>query len=108
MSKDLELKAKLEEITKNYKSWNARFYKLFLFSLFLGVLCGFMMVLFFYMLMWFRIGFLFLPFFIAPLVAGLLTALLVKFGKCNRFLGSGISEFMKEVKEIKARMESVI
>ena len=102
MSKNLELKAKLEEITRTYKSWNARFYKLFLFSLFLGVLCGFMMVLFFYLLMWFRIGFLFLPFFIAPLVAGVLTALLVKYGKCSRVLGSGISEFMKEVKEIKS------
>ena len=67
MSKDLKLKAKLEELTKTYKSWNMRFYKLFLFSLFLGVLCGFMMVLFFYMLMWFRIGFLLIPFFIAPL-----------------------------------------
>jgi len=58
------------------------------------------MVGFNYLLIFFQIGFSFIPYFIGPAIAGVLTSLVVKFSKkwdLSRIMGSGAPEFVEEV-----------
>ena len=105
MASVIKFKEKIEDITKKQYTWTKDFYSLILFAILIGTLSGFLMVGFFYLLDLFRIGFLYLPFFIGPLIAGLLTSIAARYCRTKRVLGSGISEFMKEVREIKEAPE---
>jgi len=88
-----------EKPLNNYTSWFSRYIIIILISCLLGAICGLVMVGFNFLLIFFKLGFSFLPYFISPIIAGALTSLLVKKGiKRNLFLimGSGASEFVVE------------
>lgn len=73
------------------------FSKTILISLIVGIISGFMMVLFNTLLITFRLAFSYLPYFIGPLIAGGLTSILVKYGKFRNIMGSGDEQFVTEV-----------
>ncbi len=77
--------------------WTNNFFHILLISLILGIICGFIMVIFNYLLILFEISFLIIPYFLAPMIASLLTSLLVKYSKSEKVLGTGSSEFLKEI-----------
>ena len=72
-------------------------FNILILAIILGIVCGFMMVLFNYLLILFRISFSYLPYFIRPVIAGVLTSVLVKLGNCNRIMGTGAAEFIDDV-----------
>ncbi len=87
--------------TEFYK-WFSKFGIILIISAILGLICGFVMVGFTYLLNLFALGFSYIPYFISPLIAGGLTSLLVRVGyRKNLFLvmGTGASEFVSEVTE---------
>ena len=74
-----------------------KYFNILLLSITLGIACGFTMVLFNYLLLFFRISFSYLPYFIRPVIAGVLTSFLVKLGNCNHIMGTGAAEFIDDV-----------
>ena len=78
-------------------SWTKDLIQILLLAIILGVICGFIMVLFNYLLIFFQITFSLLPYFLAPILAGALTSLLVKYGNLEEILGTGSPEFIREV-----------
>ncbi|MHA1490413.1 MAG: chloride channel protein [Promethearchaeota archaeon] len=80
------------------KGWTFNIFKVLFFPIIFGALCGFMMVLFNFLLILFHFCFTFIPYFISPIIAGALTSLLVKFGKFDRILGTGAAKFVEEIK----------
>ena len=74
-----------------------KYFNILILAITLGIICGFTMVLFNYLLLFFRIGFSYLPYFIRPVIAGVLTSLLVKFGNYPRIMGTGVEEFIDDV-----------
>ena len=90
---------KNEKALNNYTNWYSRYIIILIISCLLGTICGLVMVVFNYLLIFFKLGFSFIPYFISPIIAGALTSLLVKKGiKKNLFLimGSGVAEFVAE------------
>lgn len=84
-----------------HHSWLIRYFNILFISIILGAICGFVMVLFNYMLIFLKITMRsFLPYFISPIVAGLLTSLLVKYGHANRIMGTGAAEFVEDVNKV--------
>lgn len=78
-----------------------RYFSILIVAIILGIVCGFTMVLFYYLLIIFRIGFSYFPYFIRPIIAGVLTSLLVKYGKFNhRVMGTGAAEFIEDVNKL--------
>lgn len=71
--------------------------RVFFIAIILGVICGFIMILFNYLLVFFKMGFSYIPYFLTPILASLLTSLLVKYGKLERIMGTGADQFIKEV-----------
>ena len=61
-------------------------FRTFLIAIILGVLCGFIIVFFEFLLLLFDFSFSFLPYVVGPFIASLLTALLVKYGKFNMIM----------------------
>ena len=59
---------------------NNSYHYLFIAIIF-GVICGLIIILFNYLLELFKFGFSYIPYFLAPIIAGLSTSLLVKYGK---------------------------
>lgn len=97
--KDLEL-SKSELVERKHVDWLYRFFMILVFSTLLGGICGLVMIGFNYLLIIFKLGFSFLPYFISPIIAGALTSLIVKLGvKHNLFMimGTGASDFIDEV-----------
>ncbi|MFX1366513.1 MAG: chloride channel protein, partial [Promethearchaeota archaeon] len=78
-------------------TWANINYRIFLVAIILGVICGIIMILFNYLLLFFEFGFSYIPYFIAPILASLLTSLLVKYGRFERIMGTGSDQFIKEV-----------
>lgn len=78
-------------------TWTHSNYRIFLVAIILGILCGLIMILFNFLLSLFKIGFSFIPYFISPILASLLTSLLVKYGRFERIMGTGSDQFIKEV-----------
>ncbi|MFX1329288.1 MAG: chloride channel protein [Promethearchaeota archaeon] len=78
-------------------TWTHINYRVFFIAIILGVICGFIMILFNYLLLFFKTGFSYIPYFVAPILASLLTSLLVKYGKFERIMGTGSDQFIKEV-----------
>ncbi|TFG29314.1 MAG: chloride channel protein [Promethearchaeota archaeon] len=88
-----------DKSSNTYINWFSRYIIILIISCLLGAICGFVMVGFNYLLNFFKLGFSFIPYFIAPLIAGALTSLLVKKGvKNNLFLimGTGAAQFITE------------
>ncbi|MBD3254503.1 MAG: hypothetical protein GF383_05390 [Candidatus Lokiarchaeota archaeon] len=82
-----------------HSSFVKKYFGILLFAITLGAICGIVMVLFNYLLIFFELAFqnsLF-PYFISPIIAGVLTGFLVKFCKCERILGTGAAEFIEDV-----------
>jgi CIC family chloride channel protein len=79
------------------KFWMDKYLRLLLVSIIIGVLSAFFMVLFRLLLILFEFYFSFIPFIIAPLIAGLGTSLLVKFGKLEKIMGTGATEFVEDL-----------
>ncbi|MGQ4876672.1 MAG: chloride channel protein [Promethearchaeia archaeon] len=77
--------------------WFKRFILIFLIATILGVICGFFMVFFNYTIIFFQLGFSYIPYFIGPMIAGILTGLLVKITKIDRILGTGAAEFVSQI-----------
>ena len=78
--------------------WLIRYINILFISIILGAVCGFSMVLFNYMLIYFKSKMSsYLPYFISPLIAGLLTSLLVKYGHANRVMGTGADAYVKDI-----------
>ncbi|MFX1313728.1 MAG: chloride channel protein [Promethearchaeota archaeon] len=78
-------------------TWTHINYRIFVIAIILGVICGFIMILFNYLLFFFKTGFSFIPYFLAPMLATLLTSLLVKYGRFERIMGTGSDQFIKEI-----------
>ncbi len=72
-------------------------YHFFLIAIIFGVICGAIIILFNFLLELFKFGFSYVPYFLAPIIAGLSTSLLVKYGKYDRIMGTGSDQFIKEV-----------
>jgi len=100
--KEYHVKEGLKKYVTGHSNWIARFFSILFISTILGVICGFTMVGFNYLLILFSFGFSFLPYFLSPLIAGALTSLVVKMGvKKNlfRIMGTGATQFVEEVSE---------
>ncbi|MFW9898772.1 MAG: chloride channel protein [Candidatus Thorarchaeota archaeon] len=80
-------------------SWLKKYFINLILAILLGVICGLAMVGFNYLLIFFKIGFSYLPYFLSPIIAGGLTCLLVRFGHYDRIMGTGASEFIEEIHE---------
>jgi len=80
-------------------SWLKKYFTILILAILLGLICGFAMVGFNYLLIFFKIGFSYLPYFLSPIIAGGLTCLLVRFGHYDRIMGTGASEFIEEIHE---------
>jgi CIC family chloride channel protein len=78
-------------------NWTHINFRIFFIAIILGVICGIIMVLFNYLLFFFKMGFSYIPYFLSPVLASLLTSLLVKYGKFERIMGTGSDQFIKEV-----------
>ena len=81
----------------NKITWTNVNYRIFFIAIILGVICGFIMILFNYLLSIFKTGFSYIPYFLAPILASILTSLLVKYGGFERIMGTGSDQFIKEV-----------
>lgn len=79
-----------------HKQWLEKQLIIIFSSLILGASCGFAMILFNYLLIIFKFGFSYLPYFLSPIIAGLSTSLLVKYGNSDKLMGTGASEFVKD------------
>ncbi|TXT62929.1 MAG: membrane protein of unknown function [Promethearchaeota archaeon] len=101
MAEDTSFFQKIKEFFQLQRFWLNKYLNLILISIILGVLSGFLMVGFFYLLMIFEWGFSFLPYFISPLIAGGLTSFIVKVCKCDRVMGTGAAEFVEDVHILK-------
>jgi len=88
---------KMKRIIVSKLALGKNFYQYFFIAIFFGVLCGLIIILFNYLLEFFKFGFSYVPYFVAPIIAGLSTSLLVKYGKYNRIMGTGSDQFIKEV-----------
>ena len=78
-------------------TWTNINYRIFLVAIALGVICGFIMILFNVLLYFFETGFSVIPYFIAPILASFLTSLLVRYGRFQRIMGTGSDQFIKEI-----------
>ncbi|MFX1574391.1 MAG: chloride channel protein [Promethearchaeota archaeon] len=78
-------------------TWTHINYRIFVMAIILGVICGFIMILFNYLVFFFKTGLTFIPYFLAPILASFLTSLLVKYGRFERIMGTGSDQFIKEV-----------
>ncbi|MBD3198185.1 MAG: hypothetical protein GF317_24255 [Candidatus Lokiarchaeota archaeon] len=87
----------LKDFFRLQKFWLRKSFDVILVSIVLGAICGLVMVVFNYLLSLFELSFSFLPFYIPPIIAGIATSLLVKFGKLNRIMGTGASEFVEDI-----------
>ncbi|MFX0070131.1 MAG: chloride channel protein [Candidatus Hermodarchaeota archaeon] len=97
MSKEPGIFEKIKGFYVIHHSWLTRYINIIFLSIVLGLICGFVMVLFNYLLLLFKLAFSYLPYFISPVIAGLLTCLLVKYGNANRIMGTGAAEFVEDV-----------
>ena len=81
-----------------HRYWLLRYFNILFISIILGAVCGFSMVLFNYMLIYFKSTMRsYLPYFISPLIAGLLTSFLVKYGNANRVMGTGADAYVEDI-----------
>jgi len=97
MDEKVGMKENIKGFFVLHHSWLSRYFYILFLSIFLGAICGITMVLFNYLLLFFRYTFSYLPYFISPIIAGVLTSLLVKYGKANRIMGTGANEFVEDV-----------
>ena len=95
-----EKKQKLET-TKKYFSlqffWIKKYLGILLFTIIIGIVSGFVMVGFRFLLLGFQVGFSFLPYFLNPIIAGTLTSLTVKLFGLERIMGTGAAEFVEDL-----------
>jgi H+/Cl- antiporter ClcA len=91
------LKSRIKGFFILQKFWMDKYLRLLLVSIIIGILSAFFMVLFRLLLILFEFYFSFIPFIIAPLIAGLSTSLLVKFGKLEKIMGTGATEFVEDL-----------
>ncbi|TFG08240.1 MAG: chloride channel protein [Promethearchaeota archaeon] len=105
MSEKVKLKERIKGFYILHHSWLARYFNIIFLSIILGLICGFVMVLFNYLLILFKMTFSYLPYFISPILAGLLTSLLVKYGNANRIMGTGAAEFVEDVNRADLNLE---
>ena len=97
MSKEISPNNKIIDFFKLQLFFLSKHFQILIIAIFIGIMCGFMMVLFNYLLMLFELGFSFIPYyFISPVIAGASTSLLVKYGKFSKVLGNGANEFIEE------------
>lgn len=101
MAEEVSFFQKIKEFFQLQRFWLNKYIKLIFISIILGIFSGFLMVGFFYLLLLFEFGFSFLPYFIAPLIAGGLTSFIVKICKCDRVMGTGAAEFVEDVHLLK-------
>jgi len=104
MAEDVGFIQKIKDFFQLQRFWLKKYSNLILISIILGIMSGFLMVGFFYLLLLFQFSFSFLPYFLAPMIAGGLTSFIVKVCKCDRVMGTGAAEFVEDVhllKEIK-------
>jgi len=107
MSDEKTAKSNFQNSKEKEFSWFRKNIYIFFLSIILGILCGMIMVLFNYLLIVFEIGFSYLPYFVSPLLAGVLTSVLVKFGKFERILGTGSDKFIEEVSKIEEKYKRI-
>lgn len=97
---DHHKESKDPEKETTHRSFLSHFLKILILSGIFGAICGFVMVGFNVLLLLFEFSFSFLPYFINPIIAGIMTSLLVRFGRkwnLSRIMGSGAPEFVEEV-----------
>ena len=97
MTEKISLKENLKGFLLLQTSWLKKFFTILILAIILGAICGIAMVGFNYLLILFKLGFSYLPYFLSPIIAGALTCILVKFGHCERIMGTGASEFIEEI-----------
>ncbi len=90
------MKINFKEFFIVHLNWFKLQLKIIFASLLLGVVCGFVMVGFTFLYNFFKFGFSFLPYFTTPMIAGILTGMLVKYGKMEQVLGTGVSRFVRD------------
>ncbi|MHA1688085.1 MAG: chloride channel protein [Promethearchaeota archaeon] len=90
------MKINFKEFFIVHLNWFKLQLKIIFASLLLGVVCGFVMVGFTFFNNFFKFGFSFLPYFTTPMIAGILTGILVKYGKMEQVLGTGVSRFVRD------------
>ena len=80
-----------------------KYFNILIIAITLGIGYGFTMVLFNYLLLFFRISFSYLPYFIRPVIAGVSTSLLVKLGNSHRIMGTGAADFIDDVNNTESK-----
>lgn len=78
-------------------TWSNFNYQIFFIAVILGVIYGAIMILFNYLFFFFKTWFLYIPYYLAPILACILTSFLLKYGKFYKILETGSDLFIKEV-----------
>ena len=110
----MNLNHNFKDYFHKHSEWLSKYLAILSASIILGMISGLVMVGFNYLLILFKFCFTFIPYFLAPLIAGALTSIIVKIGmkkKLFLIMGSGVEEFVSEVnteKEINYNRISVL